>query len=282
VHGPGGEQRRILLLGQWLRWRLTGPRSCIGVWSTSAQYRTPCPTRAHITERGTDAQCPGCAAADRGRAIARDSSVADDGRTYLLYLAWFGDGLLKVGLTAAERDTDRLLDQAAIAYTLLARGPYTPIRRAERTISTAGLAAERISARAKADAWWDLTDTTAALTTAHRLISDVLISATFDPLELLPLRIVDQRTIFGLHLPVPDAYAEVTAVGDGTAISGRILAVPGQRLLLDTQTGPLLLDARLISGWAVATATGTVVGGFTTRQRSREKSLDDDHQDTLF
>jgi hypothetical protein len=100
----------------------------------------------------TNPQCAACAAADRGRALARDAISGDDGRTYHLYLAWSGPGLVKVGLTAADRGWDRLLEQGAITCTLLATGPYLPIRQAELRIAGTQLARERISSRAKAAA----------------------------------------------------------------------------------------------------------------------------------
>ncbi|WP_372494494.1 DUF2797 domain-containing protein [Actinoallomurus purpureus] len=148
------EYARPVRIGQRIGWVLTGPRRCTGVWNGSR--RIACPTATEVPEKGTDAQCPACAAGDRGRALARDATLGDDDRTYALYLAWFGAELLKVGLTAADRGRDRLLEQGAITAILLGTGPYTAVRRAERTIAASGLATERISARAKADAWWAL------------------------------------------------------------------------------------------------------------------------------
>jgi Protein of unknown function (DUF2797) len=149
----GREHRSQLQIGKHLGWVLVGPRRCVGIWSGTE--RLSCPAATPIPS-GTDAQCSACASGDRGRALARDATLGDDDRTYALYLAWFGSDLIKVGLTATDRGRDRLLEQGAITATLLGTGPYTPIRRAERTIAAAGLARERISPRAKAATWWDL------------------------------------------------------------------------------------------------------------------------------
>lgn len=124
--------------------------------------------------------------------------MIDDGRTYMLYLAWFGPGLIKVGLTAAERGRDRLLEQGAIAYTPLATGPHRPIRRAEILISAAGFAAERLSARIKADAWWKLpyeTERAQEINARFKTVADRLTWP--EDLDLAPCAIIDQAAEFG-------------------------------------------------------------------------------------
>ena len=133
---PGPEISRPAVPGSPVTWTLHAPRQCTGAWTGTS--RRPCPAAAQVPADGTDPQCPACAAADRGRQIARDAALGDDGREYLLYLAWFGPGLVKIGLTAADRGRNRLLEQGAIAYTPLAAGPYTPIRQVERLASAAG------------------------------------------------------------------------------------------------------------------------------------------------
>lgn len=148
---PGPGIRRTAAPGAVVSWTVHGPRSRIGAWTGT--FRRPCPAAASVPAQGVDAQCGTCATADGGRQIARDAVLGDDGRQYLLYLAWFGPGLVKIGLTAADRGRDRLLEQAAIAFIPLAAGPYTPVRQAERAISASGLAAERINSRSKVTAW---------------------------------------------------------------------------------------------------------------------------------
>jgi Protein of unknown function (DUF2797) len=86
------------------------------------------------------------------------NAIVDDGRDYALYLAWFGPGLIKVGLTATERGTDRLAEQGALAFTWLGRGRLPAVRAGEQRISASGLAAERHRRQAKLAAWWRLPD----------------------------------------------------------------------------------------------------------------------------
>ncbi|WP_146058778.1 DUF2797 domain-containing protein, partial [Streptomyces sp. FM008] len=70
----------------------------------------------------TRAQCEGCARLDRARSVAADT-MADDPRAYAVYLAWFGPGMVKVGITREDRGAARLLEQGAVAFAWLGRGP---------------------------------------------------------------------------------------------------------------------------------------------------------------
>lgn len=252
---PGPETRRPAAPGTRIAWILTGPRACTGVW-TGADRR-PCPATAPVPPGTTDAQCTACARADRGRQIARDKAP-DDGREYLLYLAWFGPGLIKIGLTAADRGRDRLLEQGAITFTMLAVGPYAAIRQAEQAASAAGLAAERITARSKTAAWPGLPGPRerAALLAAAR---DRLTNQVSWPhrVKLVPDGVSDQAQDFGLTGQVPGSWQEVTAIRDRAILAGQIRFVVGRRVLLDTSAGPLLCDMRRAAGRVIRLVPGT-------------------------
>ncbi|XBQ30306.1 DUF2797 domain-containing protein (plasmid) [Streptomyces rapamycinicus] len=97
----------------------TGPRrACVGV--RRGARHTPCPAGAEVPAAAVSAQCPDCARLDRSYSVAADTRT-DDPRPYDVYLAWFGPELVKVGITAAEREGARLLEQAALSYCLLGR-----------------------------------------------------------------------------------------------------------------------------------------------------------------
>lgn len=278
----------MLAIAEPIAWHLAGARGCIGVWSKGRRH--PCPAAVRIPETGADAQCRACAARGTGRALARDTAVDDD-RPFVLYLAWFGDGLVKVGLTAAEREHDRLLEQAAIAFTLLATGPYLGIRRAEQTIAATGLARERIGARAKAAAWWALLpepERARRVTEAAAAIQAAAIDAGPawpSEAELLAVHVVDQAAAFALPDPFPASYAELTGVRDGAVLAGQVAAIIGRRLLLDTATGPLLADMRLLAGrpFTPILPTGALPTptGLDTTQRDHPGAHHDE-QESLF
>ncbi|HEX9540452.1 MAG TPA: DUF2797 domain-containing protein [Streptosporangiaceae bacterium] len=276
------EHKRVLALGQRIDWTLRGARGCCGIWTGS--HRIACPLNSAL-EDGTDPQCAACAAADRGKALARDA-ITDDGRTYGLYLAWFGPGLLKIGLTAAERGRDRLLEQGAIAYTMLAAGPYPGIRYAERLISASGLARERIPAHAKSTAWWALPAaagrSTEITVTRARITGQMTWPAS---VEETSGPVVDQAGDFGLDRAFPSSWDEVTAVTGGARPAGKVIAIVGRQILLDTSPGHLLIDMRRVAGWSFTSGAvpdaRPAATGLTTTTRTRPKELDDS-QHTLF
>lgn len=283
--GPGDlgvpESRRRPVPGERIGWRLALPRICTGIWTGTA--RRPCPFQAPVKDGSADTQCAVCARADKGRQIARDSAP-DDGREYLLYLAWFGPGLVKVGLTAAERGRDRLLEQGAISFAVLAAGPYSPVRQAEKAISAAGLAAERVTAKAKAAAWLTLPpphERARALASARTAVT----AAIAWPGGLQHRRgvPVDQARDFGLAAPVPGRWQEITAISDGAVLSGMIRAVIGRRLLLAAGEGRLLLcDMRRLAGCAIHPTDDILPAGLSLTAGPDPGGADAHVQQTFF
>jgi Protein of unknown function (DUF2797) len=279
---PGPETRRPAGPGTSLSWHLDGPRRCTGAWAGTA--RRPCAARAEISARGTDAQCPACALADRGRQIAKDAALGDDGREHRLYLAWFGPGLVKIGLTAADRGRDRLLEQGAITFTMLAVGPYVPVRQAERLTAAAGLARERITAAAKAAAWQAMpppAERAAQLAAARKQVTEG--SRWPGQVRSLPDDITDQADDFGLDQEDVGAYQEVTSINDGALLAGQVRLVIGRDLLLDTPAGPLLMDMRRGAGWAIRPSADASAppAGLTLTDRPTA-GAPDVRQQTLF
>jgi len=262
------EHERAVTGGMAVAWRVSGPRRCAGVWAGGRHRR--CPYQETIAADARAVQCTACQNADPGLALARDQ-ILDDGRTYRLYLAWFGEGLLKVGLTAEERGIRRLQEQAALAFTFVGRGRLPAVRRAELTVARAGLARERVPATLKHAGWWDLTDTEQRRQALDRLRADVLRLLDGHGLELVPDGpVVDQVELFGLGGGAPEAYREVRALADGAQLAGALRPAIGGHLFLDVPgEEPLLLDSRLLTGWALHAAETAACAGLDLHPRSR-------------
>ncbi len=284
VSGPR-EHRRAVGAGTAVGWLLGGPRRCGGVRTAGGHH--PCPYEAVIEPGGKASQCASCQGADPGLALARDQ-ILDDGRTYRLYLAWFGAGVLKVGLTAEQRGTARLLEQGALGYTFVARGSLPGVRRAELTVAQAGLARERLSSRTKSARWWGLPEPSARQRELAELRRSVLRLLTGHAIELLPGgeadgapdgeadgRTVDQVGLFGLADGAPPLYREVTAFSDGATLSGVLRPPVGRHLFLDTAPDepPLLLDTRLLTGWTLTPAAGAPCAGLELALRRRPEDV---------
>lgn len=73
-----------------------GIRTCVGARGNA------CPVWAVVSGRSAGARCEECARLDRAHSVAADT-MADDPRPYRVYLAWFGPGLVKVGITGVAR-----------------------------------------------------------------------------------------------------------------------------------------------------------------------------------
>jgi len=271
VDSSGTERNYPVLPGTSVGYQLGGQRCCTGVWLAQQRRRRPCPFGHPIPPLATRSQCDPCGAADPGTMLARNATP-DDGREYALYLAWFGPGLTKVGLTATERGTYRLAEQGALAFTWLAHGHLPEIRAAEQRISASGLAPERRQRRVKLATWWRLPDHTQRhdeLSTAYqRIIKTVRWPAG---LGREACTVVDQVKLFGLH-ELPASCQEIITLARGAVLSGTVRCAIGRDLLLDTPDGPLLADTRLLAGWPLHPTTAAPTG-------LQLRSCDDAHSD---
>lgn len=240
----------VLAYGQRLAFVARGERRCPGV--RRAGKRTPCPTGAAVPGRTGNAQCPECARLDRSFSVAADTNAADP-RTYRVYLAWFGPGLVKVGITAEERGCVRLLEQGAVTWTWLGRGPLMAARRTEELLRAALGVPDRIAyARKRA--------VRAGLPPAAERGPEVAelharaaaLPGWPDSLERLGCEVVDHAVAFGLAgLPVPARV--VTEMVAGGAVTGVLAGAAGPDLHF---ADGLVVDGRLLAGWELAVPEG--------------------------
>ncbi|MGV9313535.1 DUF2797 domain-containing protein [Streptomyces sp. NPDC003691] len=235
--------------GKRLGFRADGERMCTGARGN------PCPLRAPVPGRATRALCRECARLDRVGSVAADG-VPDDPRTYRVYLAWFGPGLVKVGITAEERGPARLLEQGAVVFSWLGRGPLMAARRTEEVLRSAlGVPdrvpyAEKRAVRTGLPA--DAAGRAAEVEALHRLALGV--GGWAETLRPLPYEPVDHAAEFGLDRLLPDAPV-VRQLVDGGAVGGTLVAVAGPDLhLLVGEDRQIVLDTRLLAGWSLVGA----------------------------
>ncbi|MFI6003791.1 DUF2797 domain-containing protein [Streptomyces sp. NPDC051366] len=238
-----GERSSPLTYGQRLAFAARGERHCLGV--RRAGKRTPCPTAATVPGRAGNAQCPECARLDRSFSVAADTNAADP-RTYRVYLAWFGPGLVKVGITAEERGPARLLEQGAVTWTWLGRGPLMATRRTEELLRAALGVPDRIAYARKRAVRGNLP----AAADRAREVAELHARAAALPgwpesLERLVCETVDHSGPFGLDgLPAPARV--ITGMVPGGAVVGRLVGAAGPDLHL---ADGLVVDTRLLAGW---------------------------------
>ncbi|MER6911385.1 DUF2797 domain-containing protein [Streptomyces sp. NPDC000594] len=238
-----------LTAGRELGFRAEGERSCVGARGN------PCPLGATVSGRATQARCPECARLDRAHSVAADT-IADDPRTYRVYLAWFGPGMTKVGITAEERGPARLLEQGAVVFSWLGRGPLMAARRTEELLSRSLGVPDRVPYAEKRAVRAELPGTEAerAAETVELHRRARALDGWPETLEPLGCDPVDHAGVFGLA-GLDRATCVVRELVPGGAVSGTLLAVAGPDLHLRTVDGEIaVLDTRLMSGWSLVGA----------------------------
>ncbi|MEU5975558.1 DUF2797 domain-containing protein [Streptomyces sp. NPDC047315] len=252
VLGWEGGRVSPLTAGKRLGLRAEGERGCVGARGHV------CPLGALVPGRTTRARCAECARLDRAHSVAADG-VPDDPRTYRVYLAWFGPGMVKVGITAEERGSARLLEQGAVVFSWLGRGPLMAARRTEELLRAALGVPDRIPYAEKRAVRAALperaVERAAEVEEVHRRA--LAVGEWTQTLEPLAYEAVDHAAAFGLER-LPGAGAVVRELVDGGAVAGTLLAVAGPDLhLVDAAERHVVLDSRLLVGWSLVGAEPT-------------------------
>ncbi|MFJ6579083.1 DUF2797 domain-containing protein [Streptomyces sp. NPDC091368] len=237
-----------LAYGQRLAFRAVGVRRCPGARGN------PCPLEAFVPGRATGGRCPECARLDRAHSVAADT-MADDPRPYRVYLAWFGPGMGKVGITGEARGEARLLEQGAVAFSWLGRGPLMAARRTEEVLRQALGVPDRVPYERKRAARHALPPAPERAREVGELYRRArAVGGWTETLEPLEFAARDHAGAFGLDgLPALDGT--VTELVGGGVVTGRLLAAAGPDLHLLVPDGRCLaLDTRLMGGWILEAA----------------------------
>ncbi|WP_189518824.1 DUF2797 domain-containing protein [Streptomyces sindenensis] len=270
----GGRRRvSVLAYGAGLGFRAVGERHCVGARGNV------CPSGAVVPGRSTGGRCAECARLDRAHSVAADT-MADDPRTYRVYLAWFGPGMVKVGITGEERGAARLREQGAVVFSWLGRGPLMAARRTEEVLRAALGVPDRIpyaKKRAVRGRLPGAEERAGAVAELYASAAALEGRGWPESLERLPLEVVDQVGIFGLdRAPEAEAASASASVSvsasasapvravrelvDGGVVAGRLVAAAGPDLhLVVAGGGVVVLDTRLITGWDLTAESGSGV-----------------------
>ncbi|MEV5170821.1 DUF2797 domain-containing protein [Streptomyces flaveolus] len=243
-----------------------GRRTCVGARGHV------CPVRAAVPGRSTGARCEECARLDRAHSVAADT-IADDPRPYRVYLAWFGPGMVKVGITAVERGPARLLEQGAVCFSWLGTGPLMAARRTEELLRAALRVPDRIPYAEKRAVRSALPGTEAERAAEVRELHAraVALAGWPESLRPEPCEVVDHVGVFGLG-GAPEAFGEVVELVPGGGVGGELVAVAGPDLHLSAGgRGVVVLDTRLMTGWELVPPESAADGcAFPVREFRRE------------
>ncbi|MFF8729948.1 DUF2797 domain-containing protein [Streptomyces sp. NPDC015171] len=241
-----------------------GVRTCTGARGHA------CPVRAAVPGRSKGARCEECARLDRAHSVAADT-LADDPRPYRVYLAWFGPGLVKVGITASERGPARLLEQGAVCFSWLGTGPLMAARRTEELLRAALRVPGRIPYAEKRAVRSALPATEDERAAEVRELHARAVALTGWPESLRPepCQVTDHVRVFGLD-GVAAASGEVVELVPGGGVVGELVAAAGPDLHLAVgQGGVVVLDTRLMTGWELVPGTAAE-RAFPVREFRRE------------
>ncbi|MEU5700508.1 DUF2797 domain-containing protein [Streptomyces aurantiacus] len=258
-----GGRRSALSWGKQVAFAVAGEgvRRCVGARGHS------CLVGAAVSGRSVGARCEECARLDRAHSVAADT-IADDPRPYSVYLAWFGPGMVKVGITAVERGSARLLEQGAVVFTWLGRGPLMSARRSEELLRTALGVPDRIAYDAKRAVRSALPEAGIRQAEVRALYARaVALDGWPEALEPMPFEAVDHADVFGLD-GLASAVGVVGELAPGGVVRGELVAAAGPDLHLRTGQGVVVLDTRLMRGWELTGATGPGEG---EREGERER-----------
>ncbi|MGB8942124.1 MAG: DUF2797 domain-containing protein, partial [Streptomyces sp.] len=198
-------------------------------------------------------------------------TIADDPRTYRVYLAWFGAGIVKVGITREERGPARLLEQGAVAFVWLGRGPLMAARRAEELLRVALGVPDRISYARKRAVRATLPGADERRLELERMHGFALaLEGWPESLErvapgghgvvdqdVADHGVVDHGEVFGVERLAGAGGFAVTELVDGGAVLGDLVAVAGPDIYLDDGGRLIVLDSRLLRGWRLEGARET-------------------------
>ncbi|MFF1377661.1 DUF2797 domain-containing protein [Streptomyces sp. NPDC058308] len=244
-----GGRDSALAYGTDIGFRAVGERRCVGARGN------PCPLRAVVPGRATQARCPECARLDRAFSVAADG-VPDDPRTYRVYLAWFGPGLVKAGITAEQRGGARLLEQGAMAFCWLGRGPLMAARRTEELLRAALGVPDRVPYARKREVRGALPGWAERARELAELYGRAVgLDGWAEALERVAFEAVDHSGAFGLDSGGGASDAVVRELVDGGVVAGRLVAAAGPDLHLAlADGGVLVVDTRMLVGWELVAA----------------------------
>ncbi|WP_042426194.1 DUF2797 domain-containing protein [Streptacidiphilus anmyonensis] len=278
---PGAEPWRAgaLPLGAEPAFAVGADRRCVGLWR--AGRRIACGAARALEPGSRSSQCGECARLDRRNSVAADT-LLDDPRPYAVYLAHHGSAGVKVGITAAERGLARLLEQGALASVFLSQGTLPSARRVEHLLGVVLGLPDRVSTVRKRVA------RAAPGTPAERaatLLAQAARTRELDWPEGQTRRpgtdVVDHCARYGLPEAglYPDAAVEPLRPGD--VVTGRVVCRIASDLYLTVPAaGLVLLDTRLLAGWAVSRADPDAP--FTARLAPVPRMTEPQEQPGLF
>ncbi|HET8884042.1 MAG TPA: DUF2797 domain-containing protein [Candidatus Saccharimonadales bacterium] len=250
-----------------LRFDMT-TRFCIGWRDMASGQRFVCP-ESHTVEVKYE-QCAACQKrtgfnpAFYHAASVSSQQEARNLEPHILYLAHFGPGVIKVGISHAKRGNSRLLEQGARSALVLDQLPSAHIaRQYEARIATLSTAVETIQQRKKIELFKQPYDKKAAKNELHTMKQTIeaAVGSTFTGNDVVYL---DTMYFPNNAPPLTDTYD----MSDRHCISGEASGLLGSVLFCQQHDATLFLPLKKYIGYKVALTNDEITIDLPARQTS--------------
>lgn len=246
----------------------TKQRYCIGWGDMSTGERFVCPD--HHTIDSKYEQCPACQqrtgfnpAFYHATSVSQQQEVRNS-QPHILYLAHFGEGIIKVGISYAARGNSRLLEQGARCALILDTFPTALIaRQYEARIAALPGIVETVQLRKKIAALAERYDQNASVTeiTETRARIEQALGTQFIKNDI---QVLDS---FYFPIQSPD-LSESHDASSQHILSGKVTGMLGSLLFCEQQNTPIFLPLKKYIGYHVTVSYDEIPHTLPARQTS--------------
>lgn len=243
--------------GDKISWSIEGPRRCIGRRDSEHQL-IPCPNEQQITNRR---KCPDCALLDEVDPCVRctgERCTASRERferckssPYVVYLALFGQGIVKVGVSSAARFLTRWVEQGADYAAIIAKtvGGDTA-RRLESEIGKDPCVAKAISGSKKKASLLEVLDCGEACRVIESFRSSIECADCLDDIEVIDLQ--RYYKLDGLDAAPSSVLPSSSSIA-GQQLFGTVLGMKGPLLVTFIGHSYSVINLKKLIGYKIET-----------------------------
>jgi hypothetical protein len=273
-----------LVCGEHICIALSQERHCIGYKEFGAMEFIPCPDKKEILP-GKDPQCDFCKQRDisftakTGYGLSKQAGelLSSD---HVVYLAYFSNETIKVGVALWNRREVRVSEQGAIACLFIAKGNGTMARNFERRVHTStgftewvrletklkGLGKEPNKERAR-------TSLEEAYIKVRNITPSAILLSEPEFIYLFP-RYAIQESVFNSDMALAQELC------GGANVCDRLVGVYGKVLLFGIASSTYAINSLLLCGFDVQSNISKCPQGATSGVTMKHIAVD--HQQSLF
>jgi len=259
----GRRQKQTVAFGLPLSIKVMGGIGCTG-FERDGEWHT-CPTNTVGTRC-----CPDCKTHAGYPAVQYcdgynlDMFTADElealNKPHYLYLTIFADNLLKVGVSSSSRNYLRQIEQGSLASLIVAKEMWgVPARQMETTIRKSGVN-DKIQSTQKQNSIFPEISMAQAKEQLEALASKALPLLSSTKPEWQKFVLPEPEFLhFDEYYHLAQAQAlgrtpQIVNLSEQEGVSGRLVAVKGSFLLIDTDTELIAINAKKLRGYELSFA----------------------------